>query len=72
MAQSRLMSLIESATNVIVGLGLAVITQLLIFPLYGLHLDLTDNLRIALVFTGISLLRGYALRRVFVHFGART
>ena len=71
MQQSRLMSLIESATNVGVGLGLAVGAQMLIYPLYGLHLPLKDNLRIALVFTALSLLRGYALRRVFVHFGRR-
>ena len=71
MQQSRLMSLMESVTNVVVGLGLAVVTQLVMFPLYGLHLSLKDNLRIALVFTALSLLRGYALRRVFVHFGRR-
>ncbi len=30
--QSRTMSLVEAVTNVVVGYGLAVITQMLVFP----------------------------------------
>jgi hypothetical protein len=30
--QSRLMSLVEAATNVAVGYGFAVLTQLVVFP----------------------------------------
>lgn len=67
MQQSRLMSLIESLT----GFGLAIVAQILIFPAYGLNLTMRDNIRIALMFTAISLLRGYVLRRVFVWIGGR-
>jgi len=45
MKQTRAMSLIEAATNVIVGYGLAVITQILIFPVFGLHATLAQNLK---------------------------
>ena len=35
MKQSRLMSLVESVPNVVVGYGVAVVTQILIFPVFG-------------------------------------
>lgn len=38
--QSRAMSLVESIANVAVGYGLAVGTQMLVFPLFGLHTTL--------------------------------
>jgi len=65
MKQTRTMSLIEAATNVIVGYGLAVITQILIFPVFGLHATLAQNLKMGLVFTIVSIARGYVLRRLF-------
>jgi hypothetical protein len=63
--QSRCQSLIEAITNVFVGYTLAVVTQMLVFPWFGLHASLRDNLALGLVFTAISLVRGYALRRLF-------
>ncbi len=65
MTQSRRLSLIEAITNVAVGYVLAVITQILVFPWFGIHPSLGENLAIGSVFTGISLLRSYALRRLF-------
>ena len=63
--QTRLMSLVESVANIVVGYGVAVITQLLVFPLFGLAASLADNLVIGLIFTIVSLARSYALRRLF-------
>ena len=63
--QTRRMSLIEAIVSVAVGYGLAVLTQILVFPIFGLQVSLTDNLAIGLAFTGISLARSYVLRRVF-------
>ena len=65
MKQTRLMSLIEAITNVVVGYGLAVVTQMLVFPVFGLHTTLAQNLKMGLIFTGISLIRSFALRRLF-------
>ena len=65
MKQSRLMSLIESVANVAVGYGVAVATQILIFPVFGLHTTLGQNLKMGGIFTIVSLARSFALRRVF-------
>ena len=65
MKQSRLMSLIEAITNVIVGYGVAVMTQILIFPIFGLHTTLAQNLKMGLLFTGVSIIRSFLLRRLF-------
>lgn len=65
MKQSRRMSLVEAATNVVVGYAIAVLTQLLVFPIFGLQASLSDNLAIGLAFTAVSIGRSYVLRRVF-------
>jgi uncharacterized YccA/Bax inhibitor family protein len=65
MTQSRRMSLIEAITNVAVGYALAVVTQIMVFPWFGLHPSLGENLALCGVFVGISFLRSYALRRLF-------
>jgi len=59
------MSLVEAATNVVVGYGVAVVTQILIFPIFGLHTTLAQNLKMGAVFTIVSIGRSFALRRVF-------
>ena len=49
--QSRAMSAVEAVTNVLVGYGIAVVTQVLVFPLFGLTASLGDNLLLGMVFT---------------------
>ncbi|MCV2876367.1 hypothetical protein OE810_08865 [Rhodobacteraceae bacterium XHP0102] len=65
MMQSRRRSLIEAITNVVVGYALAVVTQIVVFPWFGLQVSLGDSLAIGAVFVTISLVRSYALRRLF-------
>lgn len=65
--QSRLMSLVEAVTNIVVGYWIAVLTQAVVFPWFGLQVSMADNLMIGGVFTVVSLARSYALRRVFEH-----
>jgi len=65
MSQSRLHSALESAANVALGYGVAVASQVVIFPLFGVHLPLADNLVIGGYFTLISLARSYLVRRWF-------
>lgn len=65
MKQSRAMSLVEATANVVVGYGVAVLTQLLVFPLFGLHTTLAENLRIGAIFTLVSIARSFTLRRLF-------
>lgn len=72
MKQSHLMSLVESVANVIVGYGVAVMTQILIFPIFGLHTTLAQNLKMGAIFTIVSIARSFALRRVFEAIRMRT
>ena len=63
--QSRFASFIESIVNILIGYGVAVGSQLVIFPLFGINIPLSDNLAIGLWFTAISLVRSYVVRRMF-------
>lgn len=63
--QSRRMSAVESVANVAVGYGVAVAAQVAVFPWFGIAASLSDNLIIGAIFTVVSLVRSYALRRVF-------
>lgn len=63
--QSRLMSFVEAVANIVVGYGLAVLTQIIVFPLFGLHATLSENLLIGGLFTLTSLTRSFILRRAF-------
>ena len=65
MSQSRTGSMIEAAANVAIGYGVAVTAQVVVFPLFGLHASLADNMLIGGVFTVVSLVRSYLLRRAF-------
>jgi len=63
--QSRLQSLAESLVNVILGYGIALGAQLLVFPLFGIHIPMSSNIVIGIIFTLVSLVRSYLLRRLF-------
>lgn len=65
MTQSRAMSLIEAATNVVVGYGLAIATQIVVFSWFGLTIPLTSNMVLGAIFTVVSLARSFVLRRLF-------
>lgn len=63
--QTRKHSLLESLANIAIGYGIALIAQLVIFPLFGGHFSMLDNLKIGALFTIVSLVRSYFLRRLF-------
>jgi hypothetical protein len=63
--QTKLQSLFEALANVALGYGVALSTQLLVFPLFGIHIPLSSNVAIGIIFTLVSLARSYALRRLF-------
>lgn len=65
MRQSRSMSLVEAAANVGVGYALAVLTQIAVFPWFGIAAGIEEHLTIGLAFVAVSLARSYVLRRVF-------
>lgn len=66
--QSRRGSLLESVVNVAIGLLVALGAQIVIFPLLGIHISIATDLTISAAFTAVSLVRSFALRRLFESF----
>lgn len=67
MSQRRIFSLLESLANIAAGYFIALGAQIVIFPLFGIHIPLSDDLKISALFTIVSLVRSYTLRRIFNH-----
>ena len=65
MKQSKKHSLIESITNVVVGLVISFLIQLIIYPALNIKVSLNQNLFITMVFFLASFFRGYVIRRIF-------
>lgn len=63
--QTRKQSFTESVVNVLVGYGVAVGSQIIIFPFFGIDIPLEENFVIGFYFTVISIIRSYCLRRFF-------
>ena len=63
--QTKYQSLIESITNILIGYLTALLSQVLIFPIFDIDVTFQDNLLIGLYFTIIGLLRSYLVRRYF-------
>lgn len=63
--QSRLMSMVETVSNIAVGFVIALLSQLFIFHFYGVNMPIEHNVQITAWFTLVSVIRSYALRRVF-------
>ena len=65
MGQRKIISLTESAVNVLVGYLVACVSQIIIFPFFDIHIPIEDNFLIGLWFTVISIIRSYTVRRLF-------
>ena len=63
--QSKLMSLIESLTNVAIGMVVSFFGQIVVSHWYNLPLNVTQNMQIVLFFTVLSVLRSFVVRRWF-------
>ena len=63
--QTKKRSLLESITNVAIGFGVAVLSQQIVFPIFGYDVPLRDDIGIALFFTVISIVRSYTVRRIY-------
>jgi hypothetical protein len=59
------MSLLEAFANVAAGYVMAVVTQAIVFPLFGLWMSIGVTLEIGAIFTAVSIVRSFALRRLF-------
>ena len=63
--QSKKSSLVEATVNVLVGLAISIAANLLVLPQFGYSPGLREATEIGVIFTGISLVRSYMLRRWF-------
>ena len=63
--QSKTQSALESCASTAIGYLVALASQIVIFPLFGMRVSLSDNLLIGLYFTAISIARSYCVRRMF-------
>lgn len=65
MNQTRLGSFIEAWINVVIGFAINFVANLLILPLIGFHISVSQNLFIGVLYTVISVARSYVIRRWF-------
>ena len=63
--QSKRQSLIETLTSVFVGWLIGVILNMLVLPLFDYNVSLTDGVLISIIFTAVSVIRSYIIRRWF-------
>jgi hypothetical protein len=63
--QSKKGSAAESLTNIAIGIGIGFLSNIIVLPAFGYPVSLHDGLLISLVFTAISFVRSYAVRRIY-------
>ena len=64
--QTRLVSAIESLVNIFIGMGVALGSQYIVFPIVGIEdVSHSVHIQITLWFTAISFFRSYMIRRWF-------
>ena len=63
--QTKKQSVIESLTNILVGLITSFLIQLVIYPIMGIPVSFNQNIVITIVFFIASFIRGYLIRRYF-------
>ena len=63
--QTKKQSLLETLTSVFVGWLIGVILNMLVLPLFDYDVNLTDGVLISIIFTAVSVIRSYIIRRWF-------
>ena len=63
--QTRMGSFIEAWINVLIGFSINFVANLLILPLIGFHITVSQNLFIGVLYTLVSVARSYVIRRWF-------
>lgn len=73
MSQTKTASFIEAWANIAVGFAINFTANMIVLPLFGFDVTYGDALGIGLIFTVISLVRSYVIRRWFngLRFGNR-
>lgn len=69
MSQSRRMSMVETLAGVAIGFAVSVALSHIIYPLFGHSFTLAQNMGITVIFTVVSIVRSYLVRRAFNRWG---
>lgn len=65
MKQAKVDSILEATINVMLGLAISMSANTLIFPLFGWDITMTENIYMGLIYSFISIVRSYIIRRAF-------
>lgn len=65
MGQSKFHSKVEVCVSVAIGYVVAVASQMVIWPYFGIEVSFGQNLYMACYFTVVGLIRSYYVRRMF-------
>ena len=63
--QTKKQSFIESLTSTTIGIIIGIVLNLIILPVFGYPVSLSDSLWISVIFTVVSIIRSYIIRRWF-------
>jgi len=63
--QGKKGSLVESIIQVLSGWGVAIITQLIVYPLMGIEVSIVQNINLSLIFIVVGFIKQYYVRRLF-------
>ena len=63
--QTKKQSFIESLTSTTIGIIIGIVLNLTVLPIFGYPVSLSDSLWISVIFTIVSIIRSYIIRRWF-------
>lgn len=63
--QKKTQSLVEACFNTAVGFSISMICNMIVLPWFGFHVSASQAFWIGAIFTVVSIVRGYVLRRFF-------
>lgn len=70
--QTKLQSFIETKTNMITGIGINYVANIYILPkFFGVSLTISEYTELTLIYTVLSFIRHYVLRRIFNWYNTR-
>lgn len=63
--QSKRASIVETIVSTVAGIVTSILIQIIVYPLYGMEVSFSQNLQLTAIFTVVSIVRGYIVRRFF-------
>lgn len=63
--QSRRASIVEAWLNIAIGFGINFAANLVFLPLVGVNVTMAQNLWLGAIYTSVSVVRSYVIRRWF-------